>query len=137
MYCGFSRIRHETHFILPYYWQTCHQKWARNREFKVEDSCILSKSLWEMEIRSNFSSAKYETTYSLSIPTLLDKSKPGQAQKLIICFSANLLFHSSLHFGGLQSVLSRVLLHDSTDVSWSRLLGLIFIPQHRHCHKDS
>lgn len=137
MYYGSSRITPETHPPLPCYCQSYYQKWARDREFEAKNSCIMLKSLWEMEIRSNFSSAKHETTYSSSISTLLDKREPSQAQKLIICFSAILFLHSQLHFGGLQPVLSSALLHTSMGVSWSRLLGLIFVQQRRHCHKDS
>lgn len=45
-----------------------------------------------MEIRSNFSSAKHETTYSLSVSTSVDRREPGQDQGLIICFSAPCYF---------------------------------------------
>lgn len=48
-----------------------------------------------MEIRSNFSSAKHETTCSLSVSTSLDKREPSQAQRLVICFSAHCCFTPS------------------------------------------
>lgn len=93
--CRSSRVRHETHPFLPYYWQSSHQALAYDREFKVKSTSILLKSPWKMEIRNNFSSAKDETTNSLSVSTSLDKREPGQAQSLIICFSAPSYFTPS------------------------------------------